>query len=166
MAVTLKADNRSLTTGAKYSYLSTNYASGVSSLVLVNADGFSANQYVLLGNFGSETAEVARIATVTAATNTITLKDDAGSTLTTRFAHSESTKVTIIPYNQIRFYWTATATFATGTPVTSQSDITASDWYSIGSDSSHTTGYGWFVFRRTPLLSPMEDSLAILSKAF
>lgn len=161
MAVTLKADNRSLTTDAKYSYLSTNYVSGVSSFVLVNADGLAVDQYITIGNFGSETTEIARVASVTAATNTITLKTDAGAAYTTRFAHSESTKITVIPYNQVRFYWTATAVFAVTTPVAAQADLTASGWYSIVSDSTHSTGYGWYVFYNVANSTNSTNSAAI-----
>lgn len=155
MAITLKADNRQLTKNAKISYLSTNYAASVSSLVIVNSNGFADNDYVLLGEFGSETSEVVQATTVTASTHTLTL----GSA--TKFAHPETTKVTILPYNQARFYWTSTATYATGTPVTGYIDIQADDFFTKASDTTHTTGFGWFVFYNSTTTAATVNSNAI-----
>lgn len=102
--ITLKADNRALLRDAKFSYLLDNYASGISTIIVANTDGFAVNDYILLGNIGSENTEIVQVATVTEATSTITL------IAASRFAHSESTRVTKIGYNQVRFYWTALKT--------------------------------------------------------
>jgi hypothetical protein len=136
----LKADNRQLLKNAKYSFALDNYLSGVSSIQVDNSVGFEANMYVLLGNFGSETAEIIKINTVTTATNTLSF------TTTAKFAHAESTKVTVIPYNQVRFYHTATATFSASSHVTDYIDIQADSFFTIGEDTTNTTGFGWFVF--------------------
>jgi hypothetical protein len=124
----LKAENNSLTTGAKYSYLSTNYASGVSSFVLVNTSGIMTNDFILFSEFGQENAEILRVTGVTMSSNTIT------TTPVSRFAHSQDTKVTVLQYSQVRYYQTAAATFsASENPLTkslgdstTQFDITAS----------------------------------------
>ena len=155
MAITLKADNRQLTKNAKLSYLSTNYAAAVSSLVIVNSNGFAANDYVLLGEFGSETSEIVQATTVTASTHTLTLGT------ATKFAHPETTKATILPYNQVRFYWTATATYATTTAVTSYIDVQADDFFTKASDTTHTTGFGWFVFYNSTTTTATVNSNAI-----
>lgn len=231
--ITLEADNRLLTQSAKYSYLSTNYASGVSSLVVTNAnDGFSVNRgtvtisvaspavitkanhgfilndivyftvssggalptgltantlyyvisaglatntfevsatpggaavnttlagsgtytvhkmngnYLLLGNIGSESAEIVKIATINTTTHTFTTSS------ASKFAHAESTKVTLIPYNKVEFYWTATESWAATTPLPVSADhnyidIQVSDWFTTFDDESHDTGYGWYLF--------------------
>lgn len=104
MSVILRADNRSLIKGTKYSYSVENCSSGVSSIVIANTDGFNVNDYVLIGNFGSENAEIVQISTVATATGTLAL------VVATRFAHSESTRVTVIQYNKVRFFWTARPT--------------------------------------------------------
>jgi len=155
---TLSADNRPLTKNAKFSYLSTNYLSGVSSLVLVNSNGFADSDYILLGEFGSETSEIVQITSVTTATHTI------GLTSSTKFAHSESTKVCILKYNQVRFYHTDTATFSsnpvnelTGSPVNIQADSR----YTILYDTTNTTGFGWFVFYNSTTLTASQSSNAI-----
>lgn len=152
--ITLSADNRILTENAKYSNLVSNYASGVSSFSILNAtDGFAVNDYLLLGNIGSENAEIVQIATVNTSTGAIT------TTAATKFSHSESTRVTIIQYNQVGFYWTATTTFATTTPLVEYEDIHASDWYTTYNDNAHSTGYGWFVFyNETTAVSSQESN--------
>jgi hypothetical protein len=141
MAIVLRADNRILTAGMPYSYLTTNYASGVSSFVVGNTDNFSANDYILIQEIGQEHCEILKINTVTAATGTI------ATTGASRFAHAESSRVIKIPYNQVRFFWTSSTTFDEANPVTSYSDITPDSWFSQSEDASNTSGYGWFKFK-------------------
>lgn len=153
--ITLTASNVQLTQNAKYSYLNDNYLSGVTSFVLSNCNGFAANDYLLLGEFGTETAEIVQIDSVTASTHTIALK------VATKFAHAESTKVTIIKYNQVRFYHTTTATFAADVAVTGFIDIQADDLYTKAYDTTYTTGFGWFIFYNSTLLQGTTNSNAI-----
>lgn len=123
----LTADNRDLSKGAKYSYLSANTSSGVTSLTVENSEDFLPDQYILIGEFGSAYAEIKKISQITAATNTLVIST------TTRFPHAESTKITIIKYDQVRFFHTTDTTFSAGDPLrtyvllgneTTQFDIT------------------------------------------
>lgn len=104
MAITLRADNRSLLKDAKYSYLLDNTSSGVSSITVANTDSFAHNDFVIIGNIGSENTELVQVDTVTEATGVLTLVSN------TRFSHSESSRVSVVGYNQIRFYWTSLLT--------------------------------------------------------
>lgn len=140
MAITLKADNRNLTVDAKYSYLTDNQLSAVSSFAVTNSAPFAADDFVLVGEIGNETSEIRRVQSVASATHTLTL------TAATSFAHPESTRITKIPYDKVRFYWTATAVFDSSTPVTGYVDIQVDDYYSVTSDTIHSTGFGWFLF--------------------
>lgn len=144
MAVILKADNRALLDDANFSYLSTNYASGVAALVVVNSSDFAANQYVLVGNFGSSTSEILKIAAVSA--GSLTFKDESEVAAVTAHAHPESTRVTVLPYNQVKFYRTTTTTYGTSQQIGSTTNIKAQDWYTTVTDSTNTTGYGWYVW--------------------
>lgn len=155
MSVTLKSDNRILTANSKYSYLLDNYASGVSSITIVNTEGFSADDFILLEDFGREIAEIFRIGSINTTSGACTLLTAAGVSTITKFAHAESSKVYVIPYNQIRFYWTALAgdtitdespTFATTTPLTGYIALEPAAWYTTTKDETHSTGFGWFVF--------------------
>lgn len=141
MSVILRADNRDLTAGMPYAYLTTNYASGVSSFVVGNTDNFAQNDYIIIQEIGQEHCEILKINTVTAATGTI------ATTSASRFAHAESSRVIKIPYNQVRFFWTSSTTFDELNPVTSYSAITPDAWFSQTEDASHNSGYGWFKFK-------------------
>lgn len=144
MSVILKADNRPLLEDANFSYLSTNYASGVATLVVVNSSDFVVNQYVLVGTFGSSTAEILKVATASA--GSLTFKDESAVAANTAYAHPESTRVTILPYNQVKFYRTTTTTYAATSQIGSTTNIKAQDWYTTATDSTNTTGYGWSVW--------------------
>jgi len=138
--IILQSENRILIENAKYSYLVSNYASGVTSISIINAsDGYAHDSYLLLGNIGSESAEIVQIDTVNTSTGVITL------VAATKFSHSESTRVTIIQYNKIKFYHTVLETFGTGT-LLADIDIQVSDWFTTWGDELYSTGFGWFVF--------------------
>lgn len=153
--VTLQADNRQLTLNTKFSYLTQNYLSAVSSIQVVNSTGYAVDDYLLLGEFGSETAEVVQIQSITSATHTLVL------VAATSFAHAESTKVSVIKYNQVRFYHTTGTTFSASEPVTAYTNIDASSIYSKGYDTTNTTGYGWFVFYNPTTAKATQNSNAI-----
>ena len=140
--IKLQADNRIISQGAKYSFLTNNYSSGVSSLSLLNASdtSFATDAFLLLENWGSEQAEIVKISTVDSTTGLITL------TTTTKRPHSESSRVTVIPYNQVRFYYTTTTTFGVGTPLTGYVALQEGDWFTVYDDNTYSTGYGWFTF--------------------
>lgn len=152
--IVLRADNRVLTANSKYSFLVDNYASGSSQVTVINTEGFAADLFIAIEDFGKEVAEIFRIGSVNTSTGVVTLLTAAGASTTTKFAHSESTKVYVIPYNQIRFYWTAAAgditdenpTFATTTPLTGYTDLEPAAQYTTYADEAHSTGFGWFIY--------------------
>lgn len=139
MAITLRASNTQLTTSTPFSYLGNNYASGVSSFVLTNVNRFAAADYILLGEFGSEESEILKISTVTAATRTIV------TTANSKYAHAQDTKITVLKYNQIKFYRDTVSTGATAVLLATQ-DIDADSEYTNYYDTTNTTGYGFFSF--------------------
>ena len=144
MGIILEADNRTLTNGTKYTFLATNFNAGVTELSVLNATDtqYATDTFVLLGNFGAEEAEILRISSVNNSTGDILL------TTPTLFAHAESTRVTVLPYNQIRFFYTITPIFdiGTATALTTYIDIQPSDWFTSFSDEANSTGYGWYTF--------------------
>ncbi|MCK5138413.1 MAG: hypothetical protein KAQ85_01095 [Thermodesulfovibrionia bacterium] len=151
--LTLKASNKNLTAGAKYSYLNSNYASGVTSVIVLNSDGFASDDYVLLGEWGSETSEIMKVTGVTAATHTISFAAE-----TTKFSHPESTKITIIKYNQVKFYQTASTTFSDSENYLGAIDVQADSLFTIYQDSVNSTGYGWFKFYNETSLKITAES--------
>ena len=153
--IDLRATNSQLTINAKHSFLSDNYASGVSSINVDSIIGISDGDYLLISSFGSETAEIMLITGITEATNAISFAAE-----TTKFAHPESTKVTIIPYNKVEYYHTTTATFSDDT-VLATIDIQADSLYTTYSDSDHQNGFGWFKFKNETTLVSSQVSNAI-----
>jgi hypothetical protein len=155
--IILEADQRGITAGAKYTYTATNYASDVSAFTVLNAtdSAFAVDAFLLLGNFGTEDAEIVKILTVNNNTGEIT------TTTSTLFAHSESTRVTVLPYDQVRFFHTTTTTYGTDTPLTGYIALQPSDWFTTYSDESNSTGYGWYVFYNsvTAVLSQNSNSI-------
>lgn len=152
--IILESDQRNLIEGAKYSYMNTNYSSGISTFSVLNATDsmFAVNAFLLLGNFGAEDTEIIKILTVNNNTGEIT------TTTSTLFAHSESTRVTILPYDQIRFYHTTTTTFGTGTPLTGYIPLQPNDWFTSYSDETYSTGYGWYTFYNSVTTNTSQES--------
>lgn len=150
--LTLKCDNRQLIKNTKFSYLSTNYASAVSAVVVVNSASFTASDYVLIGEFGNETSEIVLVSTITSATHTLNLAT------TTKFSHPQDTKVQVVNYNQVRFYHTTTTTFSVTDPVTGYIDVQPTSYYTIGTDSTNSTGFGYFVFYNSTSLVASTES--------
>lgn len=167
--ITLSADNRSLLLGAPYTLLSDNTSAGVSSLTLVNVAEISADDFVLVGLFGNSYSEIFRVGAVDTSARTVTLKDNSGNTTTTKSAHGESTRVTVIPFNQVKFFWTAATgtisdespTFNTNNPLSDWIDIDATAWFTTYNDASHSTGFGWFLFQDSVSLQASQNSNAI-----
>ena len=153
--IILKADNRQLTKNAKYSYLTTNYNSGVSAVVVKNSNVATTNDYALLGEFGSQQAEIVKISSVTAATKTLNLS------AATSYAHPQDTKVTILRYNQVKFYQTAAATFSASENPLGTENIQAYKTHTIYQDATNTTGYGWFCFYNETTAKITTNSNAI-----
>lgn len=167
--IVLRSDNRFLVENTGFSYLVENYSSGVGTVTLVNTEGFSVDDFIVIEEMGKETAEIFRIETLNAITGVITLADSAGSSTVTVHSHSESTKVHYLPYNQIQFYWTAAAgditdenpVFDIGTALGSLVDIDPTGWNTNYTDNSNSTGFGWFRYKNsvTTELSPESNPI-------
>lgn len=152
--ITLKADNRQLIKNAKYSYLSSNYASGVVTLSIINDNGFSDNDYILIGEFGSETSEIRQI-DGSPSGNSLIISSATG------FAHSESTKITILKYNQVKFWQTAASTYNSAENYLGVEDIQPDDVFTKYQDTVNSTGFGWFCFYNSTTAQTTTNSNAI-----
>ena len=113
---------------------------------------------IILSNFGSETAELVTVNSVATATHTLTLS------AATKFAHSESTKVTILKYNQVKFYHTTTAAYVgsiANSTLIETVDLQADNFYTKVYDVTNTTGFGWFIFYNGTTAKATQTSNAI-----
>ena len=156
--ISLQSDNRNLVVNAKYTYLTQNYASGVSTVNVANTEPLAVDDFVLLGEFGHGDAEIFRIISLNSSTGDVGLGDKDGTGTVTIQAHPESTKITVLPYNEVKFFWTAATgtiadedpVFSTGNPLTvSWQDLDPSSYYTTYIDSTNITGFGWFEYKNS-----------------
>lgn len=163
--IKLKSSNRVLVANAQYAYLTQNYASGVSTINVTHSEPFSAEDIILIGEFGHKDAEILKVKSISS-TGDIVLKTTADVDTSTGHAHTESTKVAVLPYDQVRFYWTAAAgtiadedpTFDTDTPLTDWTALDPSSFYSVYEDTANTTGFGWFKYRNSETTGTTQES--------
>lgn len=94
-------------------------SSGATSITVENTQGFSANDYVVVGDLGTDLAEIQRVTSVT--------NNTAIAVTALKFAHVLDEPVQRIPYNQTRFYVATGETAASSLIVTKDIDPTASD---------------------------------------
>src|SRR3990167_1113507 len=73
-------------------FLSTDYASGVTTFTVEDGLKFAANEYLVVGNIGAEKTEIVKIASVAATSISLSAA--------TNFAHDRGTRLISIPYNQ------------------------------------------------------------------
>ena len=164
--IVLQSDNRILVSNSKYTYLTQNYASGVNTVNVANTEPLAVDSFVILGEFGHADAEIFRIISLDSSTGDIGLGDDSGASDTTIQAHPESTKVTVLPYNKVKFFWTpATGTIAdedpvfnTSMPLSGWTDLDPSSYYTSYTDSINITGFGWFEYRNSVTTEVSQES--------
>lgn len=164
--VILQSDNRVLVENTSYSYLVDNYASSASSVFIVSTDGFAVDDFIVIEELGKENAEIFRLSAINTVTGELTLADKDGVADTTNYAHSESSRVYRIAYNQVKFYWTAAAgditdenpIFDATTQLGTAVDVDATDWYTSYTDEFNDSGFGWFVYYNSESLGESIES--------
>ena len=107
-------------------------ASAGTTLKVKNTEGYSANDFIILGAIGSEKTEIKKITTVDSVTQF--------TVAATSFAHNADDPVSYTPYDQIRF---ASATSKTGTKTQQGSavDLEVDDFVTETNLASVTSGY-------------------------
>lgn len=164
--IILRSDNRVLTANSEYTFLVDNTPSGSGTITVINTENFAVGDFLCVEEFGKENAEMFRVNAINPTTGVITLADAANTLTNTKFAHSESTKIYYLPYNEIRFYWTpATGTIAdenpvfnTDVPLTGWLELDPQNWFTSHSDGSNSTGFGWFIYRNSVSTESSQES--------
>jgi len=117
----LKLYNKSLIQDGEKTYLSAAAAATATSLTVVSTDVNAAgtasntwvdNDYMLVGEIGTENCELMQMADAVTTSNTLTI-DREGSAGGLRYAHSIGEPIYKIGYNQVCFYNNSTWTFKT-----------------------------------------------------
>ena len=111
-------------------------------ITVSNIVGVGVGDYLLIGEFGQETAEIVRVHTVTAPSGTtITLNAN------TTYAHIRGESVYRIDRNQVEFSRATTLTGSKSVLVTS--DITPDSLYTVYEDTTNTTGFGFYRWKNS-----------------
>lgn len=152
----VSVSNLNLTAETPQTYLTTNTASGVSSLSVKNITGFLKNQVLLIGEMGNEGTEIIK---------TLAATDPSGSTIdlatatTTAFPHSAGTPVRLMLYDQVLFY-SAPTVGGTQTLLGTKT-ITVDSMYTVYTDNLPTVGYYYSHFYNSLSTQSSSDSDAI-----
>lgn len=136
---TLRAYNRDLLLDVEKTYLTAELTAVGASLTVESITGLGVGDYLLLGEFGQEKAEIVRIHTSTAPSgSTVTLTGN------TTFTHERGTPIYRVDRNQVEF---SIATTVTGSKTTlATQSIQADSLYSVYVDTTNTTGFGFYRF--------------------
>ena len=138
----LKAFNKSLIDDREKTVLTVAAAAGSTTITVagVDSNAWADNDYIILGEIGTPTAEVMQInGTVTDGTS---LTIDRSGSSNTRFAHAIGEPVYRIDYNRAEFNRSATNS-TTGVAVLTTAEIQPDDEFTRYEDTANTTGYGF-----------------------
>lgn len=144
----LKVRNRELILDQEKTYLTDSVDSGDTTLTVkaVDSNSMSDNDWIIVGEIGSENAEVLQINGAVSDGTSLTV-DNAGSG-GTRYAHSNGEPVYKILYNQVEFSHNSSDT-SVGVTVLATNEIQPDDEFTRYEDTSNTTGYGFVRFKNT-----------------
>lgn len=134
-----------LTIGASASSTAITVSSTDLAPAATSSNTWANNDYLIVGEIGSENAEVMQMnAAVTSATSlTIDREGQAGGL---RHNHSIGEPVYRIDFNQVEFY-NGTSNSTTGLTTLSTINLQVDDLYTRYEDTSNTTGYGFARFK-------------------
>src|SRR3990167_5727672 len=143
-----------LVRGKPLTYLSSASAAAATTLTVESIASFATSDYLLLGEIGTERAEIVQIhASTSPSGSTITLV--AAGAL---YAHDEGTPIYKIDYNRSEFSRATTETGSKSVLATSALTIDLMD--TIYDDTTNTTGFGFWRFNNstTAVFSGYSDA--------
>lgn len=142
----LKAYNRALTQDREKTYLTSSIAAASTDLVVaaVDTNSWADNDYLIIGEIGSPTAEVMQVNGAVSDGTALTV-DRSGAAGGTRFAHSSGEPIYRLDYNRVEFNRN-TADTTTGVSVLTTVEIQPDDEFTRYEDTANTTGYGFVRF--------------------
>lgn len=140
------------TTEYEKSYLALPYAAGVTSIQVKNSDRFAANYRIMIGQMGQEKTEIVTVSAVNADGITLTV----GATV---FPHSADDPVTVMQFDQVKYYRSTTGSSGTYSILTTVAlDVDNANLQTIYDD---TTGLATYYYKIT-----MYHSVSTLESAF
>lgn len=142
----LKAYNRALVDDRERTFLTAALAADATAVtvIAVDSNAWADNDYIIMGEIGSPTAEILQING--AVTDGVALTIDRLGSGGARFAHSIGEPVYRIDYNQVEFNRSTTDSVS-GVSVLTTSEIQPDDEYTRYEDTGSSTGYGFVRFK-------------------
>jgi len=123
--------------GLEYTELSAASDASATELKVDSTEGFSADDYIIVGNLNTEKTEIVKITSVDDST-TLTV-----GTLT--YAHVVNSPVRYTPYNQIKFYRSTTESGTYSVIATETMEVDNQGGMTLYNDTSGTTS-SWYKF--------------------
>jgi hypothetical protein len=139
----LQASNLILTDGQEETTLTVAAASGATTLTVFNIQDFAISNYILIGDWGDDDAEIIQLHAATAPTGT-TITLVAGGLAR---SHSVGDKVKRINFNQVEFSRYVAVGDAPSVLTTKATE--ADDEYTSYNDTTNATGYWRFRFKNS-----------------
>lgn len=151
-------ENYILTEKAKFS---ADEAANQTVLSCDNAAHFAVNDYIILGNIGSETVEIRKISSISSDLTTITVSE------AINFSHDEGSPIIKILFNQRKFYRSSTETgtythlSSEGSPVDIQVDQPDGTDFEDSSGTSSSWYKATYYNSTTGEETSLDDSIAV-----
>lgn len=139
-----KAYNKSLIDDREKTYLTAAVAAAATTITIAGVDtnAWADNDYIIMGEIGSPTAEVMQL-NGTVADGTSLVIDRSGAAGGTRFAHALGEPVYRVDYNRVEFNRNTTDS-TSGVSVLTTIEIQPDDEFTRYEDTANTTGYGFY----------------------
>ena len=156
----LKAFNETLIQDRERTFLTAASAVAATTLtvIAVDSNSWADNDYIIVGEIGSPTAEVLQLNGAVSDGTSITVDNNGSGGA--RFAHSIGEPVYRIDFNRVEFNRSATNS-TSGVAVLTTIEIQPDDQYTRYEDTSNTTGFGFVRFNNqtTSAFSSYSDGV-------
>jgi len=141
----LKAYNRTLTEDRERTFLTAASAAAATTLTVIAVDtnSWADNDYIIVGEIGSPTAEVLQLQGAVSDGTSITVDNNGAGGA--RFAHSIGEPVYRIDFNRVEFNRNSTNTIS-GVTVLTTIEIQPDDEFTRYEDTGSSTGFGFVRF--------------------
>lgn len=150
----IKANNYDFE-GAEKTYLTDPVTIGATSINVKDNQGFDQNEYIILGEIGTEKCEIVKVDAAVSAGTSLTIT-------TAVYSHNEGDPVTYARYNQVRFYMatSSTGTYNLQTTVAMEVDNTSRETVWDDTDGVSTNYYKVSYYNDvTTLESSLSDAI-------
>lgn len=144
----LKAYNKSLTQDKEKTYLTAAIAVAATTITVqaVDTTSWADNDYFIIGDIGSNTAEVLQVNGAVVAGTSLTIDNNGSGG--SRFSHAIGEPIQRIDFNQVEFSRSLTDTIS-GVSVLATNNLQVDDEFTRYNDNSNTSGYGFIRFKNS-----------------